>query len=163
MEEDSMKKGIKSVLAMLIGGLVGIGITEKRNRKKIDVAWKMSEKHFNLFIMMSEWVRIKQEGKSIADYLERNEYKTIAIYGMSYAGERLLEELQNSDVVVKYAIDKKADEKYSEVDIYSPAEELEAVDAIIVTAITFMDEIEKMLSKKVACPIISLEDILYEL
>ena len=68
MEEDSMKKGIKSVLAMLIGGLVGIGITEKRNRKKIDVAWKMSEKHFNLFIMMSEWVRIKQEGKSIADY-----------------------------------------------------------------------------------------------
>ena len=64
-----MKKAIKSVLVMLIGGLVGIGITEKRNRKKIDAAWKMSEKHFNLFIMMSEWVRIKQEGKSIADYL----------------------------------------------------------------------------------------------
>lgn len=158
-----MKKGIKSVLAMLIGGLVGIGITEKRNRKKIDVAWKMSEKHFNLFIMMSEWVRIKQEGKSIADYLKQNEYKTIAIYGMSYAGERLLEELQNSGVLVKYAIDKKADEKYSEVDICLPEEKLEAVDAIIVTAITFVDEIEKMLSKKVSCPIISLEDILYEL
>ena len=59
--------------------------------------------------------------------------------------------MQDSDVDVKYAIDKKADERYSEVDIYLPDEELEKVDVIIVTAITFMDEIEKMLSEKVEC------------
>lgn len=163
MEENLMKKGILSVLSMLIGGLVATGIAEKRNRKKINDAWKMSEKHLNLLIMMSEWVRIKQEGKNISDYLKQNNYKTVAIYGMSYVGERLLKELQDSDVDVKYAIDKKADERYSEVDIYLPDEELEKVDVIIVTAITFMDEIEKMLSEKVECPIISLEDILYEI
>ena len=61
-----MKKGILSVLSMLIGGLVATGIAEKRNRKKINDAWKMSEKHLNLLIMMSEWVRIKQEGKNIS-------------------------------------------------------------------------------------------------
>ncbi len=131
----------------------------KKKPKKINDAWKMSEKHLNLLIMMSEWVRIKQEGKNISDYLKQNNYKTVAIYGMSYVGERLLKELQDSDVDVKYAIDKKADERYSEVDIYLPDEELEKVDVIIVTAITFMDEIEKMLSEKVECPIISLEDI----
>ena len=75
---------------MLIGGLVATGIAEKRNRKKINDAWKMSEKHLNLLIMMSEWVRIKQEGKNISDYLKQNNYKTVAIYGMSYVGERLL-------------------------------------------------------------------------
>ena len=39
---------------------------------------------------------------------------------------------------------------------------LETVDAVVVTAITFFDEIEERLSEKVDCPIISLEDILYE-
>lgn len=158
-----MKKGITSFFLMLIGGLIGVEITEKRNRKKLDNAWEMSEKHLNLFIMMSEWVRVKQEGKRIDDYLKQNGYKTIAIYGMSYVGERLLEELKDSDIIVKYAIDKKADEKYSEIDIISPDEKLENVDAIIVTAITFIDEIKKMLNEKISYPIISLEDILYEL
>ncbi len=36
------------------------------------------------------------------------------------------------------------------------------VDAIVVTAITFYDEIKEELSRKIDCPIISLEDILYE-
>jgi hypothetical protein len=36
------------------------------------------------------------------------------------------------------------------------------VDAIVVTAITFFDEIEEKLSEKIDCPIISLDDILYE-
>ena len=40
---------------------------------------------------------------------------------------------------------------------------LEAVDAVIVTPIFFMDEIEEMLSGKMDCPIVSLEDILYEI
>jgi len=39
---------------------------------------------------------------------------------------------------------------------------LEDVDVVIVTAITFFDEIETKLSEKLDCPIISLEDILYE-
>ena len=37
------------------------------------------------------------------------------------------------------------------------------VDAVVVTAITFFDEIKMELSKKLECPIISLEEILYEL
>ena len=81
---------------------------------------------------------------------------------MSYAGETFADELQGSDVKIKYGIDKKADTIYAEFDVISPDEELEEVDAIVVTSITFFDEIEELLSKKVDCPIISLEDILYE-
>lgn len=39
---------------------------------------------------------------------------------------------------------------------------LDTVDAIVVTSITFFEEIEEMLKEKVDCPIISLDDILYE-
>ena len=153
-----MKKRLMSVLILLSGILAGYAITQKWNIKKIKLAWKMSDKHLELFLMMNEWVRIKQEGKNIPDYLE-----TIAIYGMSYVGERLLKELQNTAITVKYGIDKKADEIYSDIDVVFPDSELEYVDAIIVTSIGYMEEVKKLLVKKIACPIISLKDILYDI
>ena len=61
-----------------------------------------------------------------------------------------------------YGIDQKADSIYADVDIVFIEDELQEVDAIVVTAITFFDEIEEKLSGKVDCPIISLDDILYE-
>ena len=42
-----------------------------------------------------------------------NVYKEIAIYGMSYLGERLADELAGSDITVKYAIDRNADNIYA--------------------------------------------------
>ena len=49
------------------------------------------------------------------------------------------------------------------MEVVSPEDGLREVDAVIVTSIFFMDEIEKALSVKLSCPVISLEDILYEL
>ena len=88
--------------------------------------------------------------------------KRIAVYGMSYAGETLIEELKGTRVEVIYGIDKNADKIFSTVDVISMDDSFENVDAVIVTAITFYDEIKDKLSKKVDCQIISLEDVLYE-
>lgn len=156
-----MKKGTIAALFAVGGaalGAVGVGKTLK---EKVDYKSKMSEKHLALYLMMNQWVKVKQENKSIAGYLEAEGYKSIAIYGMNYVGETLMDELLNSSVEVKYGIDKNADTIYADVDILRPEDELPEVDAIIVTAITFFDEIEDDLSRKVDCPIISMEDILY--
>lgn len=115
-----------------------------------------------LYKMMIQWVKVKQQGKSLGSYFEQKKYKKIAIYGMSYAGETLVEELKDSNVKIAYGIDKNASSIYSDVEIVTMDGELEVVDAVIVTAITFFDEIAKALSMKISCPIISLEDILYE-
>ena len=111
---------------------------------------------------MNQWVAVKQEGKNLADYFDKQGYKSIAIYGMSYAGERLLEELKCSDIQVQYGIDKNADNIYMDVNIVTMEDELKPVDAIVVTPIFFFDDIEEELSQKIDCPIISLEDVLYE-
>lgn len=157
-----MKKGAVGVLSLLagaVGGAVSVGkVTNEQIRKK----QRMSEKHLALYLMMNQWVRVKQEGKTLGSYFEKNGYKKIAVYGMSYAGETLLNELKGTGIEVAYGIDQKADERYSDVDIVSPDDELQSVDAIVVTPITFFDEIEEKLSKKTDCPILSLEDILYE-
>ena len=82
---------------------------------------------------------------------------------MSYVGERLYDELKDSDIEVKYAIDKNADGIYSDVEIVTPQEELKEVDAIVVTPVFYFDEIVEALEKKTESEVLSLEDILYEL
>lgn len=157
-----MKKGMIAVLSSLVGAAAGAGAIGKKTMAEIQRQKGLADKHLALYLMMNQWVKVKQENKSIAAYLEQNGYKEIAIYGMNYAGETLYSELEESEVKVKYAIDKNANQKYSEIDVISPEAELTNVDAVIVTAITFFDEIEEKLSEKMTCPILSLENILYE-
>ncbi len=158
-----MKKGLISVLSALTGAVIGAGAVGKVTAKSIDKVKNMSDKHLALFLMMNQWVKVKQESKNLSEYFEKNGYKKIAIYGMSYAGETLIDELKDSNIIVAYTIDKNADSIYSDIDIVSVEEDLKPVDAVVVTAITFFDEIEEKLSAKIDCPIISLEDILYDI
>jgi hypothetical protein len=161
-----MNKGIKTtatvVVSVLTGAVVGATAVGKKISKKTEKAQGYADKHLALFLMMNQWVKVKQEGKNLSSYFENNGYNKIAIYGMSYAGETLLDELKNSNIKVAYGIDKKADSIYADVDIVTMDDDFEKVEAIVVTAITFFDEIEDKLSVKIDCPIISLKDILYE-
>lgn len=157
-----MKKGIMSALSALTGVALGAGAVGKITGNSIKKSKKMSDKHLALFLMMNRWVSVKQEGKNLASYFEKNGYKKIAVYGMSYVGETLIGELRDTGISIAYGIDKNADSIYADVDIVSIDDTLEPVDAVVVTAITFFNEIEEKLSDKMACPIISLEDILYE-
>ncbi|KAI4450836.1 hypothetical protein C823_005373 [Eubacterium plexicaudatum ASF492] len=81
---------------------------------------------------------------------------------MSYAGETFFDELRDTSVEIVYGIDKKTSALNVELEVVSVDSELEEVDAVVVTAITYFDDIEKALSAKLNCPILSLEDILYE-
>lgn len=157
-----MKKGIVSALSMLTGAVMGAGTVGTMKGKEVQKWRDYSNKHLILFKMMCQWVTVKQEGKNLADYLEKKGYKKIAVYGMSFAGETLIGELKNTNVKVAYGIDKNADSIYADVDIVTMDDDIDEVDAIVVTAVTFFDEIAEALSEKIDCPIISLEDILDE-
>ena len=157
-----INKGILTVISALAGAAAGAGIVSKKSEEKLSIQKAYTDKHLSLYLMMNQWVKIKQENKSIADYLAENGYREIAVYGMNYVGQTLLNELAGSSVKVRYGIDKNASNIYSDIDIVLPEEKLERVDAVIVTPITFFDGIEEALSKKLDCPILSMEDILYE-
>ncbi len=157
-----MKKNLFGPATLLTGIGMGAMAVEKIMDKKVQKWQQMSDKHLALFMMMNQWVKIGQEGKKLSEYFERNGYKNIAIYGMSYVGETLADELKNSRVFVKYGIDKKAGRINTEMNMITLEDNLQEVDAVVVTSITFFDEIAEKLRKRVNCPILSLEDILYE-
>lgn len=158
-----MKKGTIAVLSTLLGATVGTVGSTMHGMKEVEKKEKKVDKFKSYYNLLLQWLEIKQEGKNLVSYFEENNYKKIAIYGMGELGNRLYEELKGTEIEVKYAIDKNAENTYSELDVYTIDEQLEEVDAVVVSAIFAFDEIEKELSDKVDCPIISLEDVVYEI
>lgn len=124
---------------------------------------ELDAKNDAILKLFSRWMNLKQEGKNLSEYFVENGYRTIAIYGMHYLGECLLEELRDSGIEVRYVIDKNADKVYSDVTVYTPEAALPEVDVVIVTAFYFYPKIVDKLCRVVDCPIISIADIVYEL
>lgn len=162
-----MKKGSKTIISTVVGAAAGAvaarTVTKKSSSKILMEKDEVLKKVHVLYCAFDRWLQIRQEGRTLAEYFKKNNYKTAAIYGMKELGERLLDELEDSGITVCYAIDKNAEQIYADVDIVTPDDELKPVDVIVVTAIYYFDEIEEMLSEKVDYPVVSLEEIVYEL
>ena len=150
-------------------GIVFLAITAFMSGKifgKICLADKISslDKRYNRcqsrIRTLDLWLRQKQANGQIQDFFLRNNFMEIAIYGMDYLGEYLLQDLQETRIIVKYAIDKNADKIVCGIKTVKPDAELERVDAIIVSAVYHFEDIRKLISSKIDCPIISLDDVL---
>ena len=158
-----MNKGMIAMIAAAFGAVVGATASGKISQDTLEETKKLSDKHLALYLMMNQWVKLKQEGKSLSRYFEKKGYQNIAIYGMNYVGVTLLDELKNTNTHVAYAIDKKADEISAGVKVVSLEDSLENVDVVVVTAVFFFENIKRQLGRKVDCPIISLEEIIFSL
>jgi len=129
--------------------------------KELRRALDLSDKHLMLFLLMNEWVKVKQKNRSVAKCLIERDIRRVAIYGMSYCGQRLCDELDDSDVEIVGCLDQKNGGVYLGHRITAADKIPENVDAIIVTPIFYFDEIRKKLEEKTASQIISLEEIIY--
>lgn len=157
------KSGVISTLVgMAAGAAAGGAAVKSSSSKKMREMMQNGAKVHQLYMAFDQWLQVRQSGKTLVEYFERHNYKTIAIYGMKELGERLYDELSDSGIEVSYIIDKRAGSIYADVEIVPPEADLEPVDVIVVTALFYFDEVEEALEEKVDCPIVSLEDILYE-
>lgn len=161
-----MKKSTSIILSAITAGTAGaVGgaiNVYRRERKQLNQERKTTEKDNEILKAYSHWIRRKQKGESLVDYFHRAGYNKIAIYGMHYLGESLVTELEDSDIEIVCAIDKYAELRYTDLPLYTPDENIPEVDAVIVTAFFYFEEIKDALSSKMDCPIISIEDIIYE-
>lgn len=113
------------------------------------------------FHIFDKWMKIKEAEGTLETYFIENNFSSIAIYGLGALGRHLLDDLKNSrKIQIAYVIDKDADVIKSQFHILNYNEKLPDVDAVIVTAILDFGEIRDMLSEKLKCPIISLEEVI---
>lgn len=113
------------------------------------------------FQILSQWLHLKQDGKTLIPFFEDNLIENIAIYGMGVLGERFYQELQDSRISIHYAIDRFAALKNKPgFKIYSLDEvSWPDVDAIVVTPVQDYWSIVELLEKKTDAAILSLQDI----
>lgn len=159
-----MKKGLVGTLGFLLGAAgAAAGVSYLRGQE-IEQKTKKVDKFKGYYNMLNQWLILKQEGRNLSEYFEKNNYKKIAIYGMGEMGNRLYDELKKTSIEIVYAVDKSAASTYSELDVYDPEDcEYKDADCIVITATFAFDEIEEKLEEIVDFPIVSLEDVVYEI
>lgn len=151
------------ILSFILGTIVcaflffWIQIKKDERIKQLEIE---CEKQKLFYEVLLKWLKTRRIGESIASYLKKRKYNSVAIYGMKEIGVELLNELEECGVRVEYAIDKNASNIYEPIDIYTMEEELPQVDVIIVTAVYYYDGIKKEMAKKVECPVVSILEIL---
>ena len=109
--------------------------------------------------LMLEWMKKKQNGKSISNVLRRYGFDSVAVYGMGDMAGILIRELSDDNIDVKYGVEKAFKGKRFGVDVFSLTDPLKEVDAIIITPIFYINEIKKDLSEKTEMPLICIDEL----
>lgn len=143
-----------------VGFLVGAYCIGEYSGKLLEKKQKTISELYEDKKFLSDWLEMKTNGRTMAYYIRNKGYREVAIYGMGFLGRRLLDELMDTEVHVKYAVDKSADWISDMVEVKKPSDVLEHVDAMIVTAVPFYDEIRANLCDKVNFPIVSIKEFL---
>ena len=106
---------IMTIVGLIIGAIIVGKVVVKPTFEEIRRLREESAKHLDLYLLMNDWVHIKQNRKSLSSYFEKNGYKKIAIYGMNYVGETLVKELQGTNIEIAVGIDKNANSMTSSI------------------------------------------------
>lgn len=158
-----MKYG-KWIIGLAAVGALAVGaVVQKRHKKEKGALLSANNKLSDNYQLLNHWLEVKNEGKSLAGYFLEMGYSRIAIYGMAELANRLTEDLAGSGVEIVYGIDRDAGCSISRIaEVYSPQEDgLPEVDAVIVTPYYALEAIKKDLSGKVACPVVSIEEVVW--
>lgn len=121
------------------------------------------DKFCQYYEICNRWIKLLNDGYKLEDYFIKKNYNYIAIYGMGEFGNRLVEALSNTDIVVKYGINRNMWDAFGELDILGIDEvkNFEGIDCIVVTTVNIFEEVRENLHKKCSCDIISLEDVIF--
>lgn len=119
------------------------------------------QKSETAFQILTKWLKIKQQGCHLTEYFIKNDIKSIAIYGMANIGCCLYDELENSDIQIKYIIDRNPNGMENIIDMSSLDDKL-AVDAIVVTVVLTEKQIINEIRNKGYQKVIGITEILDE-
>ena len=162
-----MKKIIKGfglvMVSLVIGILAGVimitGFCEKIMTNEVERA----NKNGYIFRKVCKWLRAEQRRQTIDLKLKERQISEVAIYGKGEMGKCLIRELENSDVKIKYLIDKNNNSNEFIYKCYHPEDLLPEVQAIIVTPIYQYAEIVAELKHRGNVQAISLGELIDEL
>lgn len=133
---------------------------DKRNEqiKKLERRKMELDKLLELLYVL---VRFRNEGGSFKPFMVKNNYKSVAVYGMGRVGEVVCDYLIQDGIKLAYGIDIGPDYVFYDLPIYSPEDDLPSVDVVIVTVLD--ENVTDILRNNGKYNYIMLDDYLKEL
>lgn len=136
-------------------------------KDRVDNAQK-SNRLISIIALYDYWMYLKIRNKNIVEYLIKKGIKKVALYGMNYVGNRLYDELKNSEIKVIVGIDQDAEKILYEIPILKIDDielrkYIQEVDMIIVTAVAFFREIKQKIERYYPVQVVSMRDILLKM
>lgn len=156
----------KKYVLLLIGcslllGFTGIWKVIEKAGKTIERKNKLVDKYKLYYSLNNKWITLKESGKRLSKYFVENNIKSIAVYGLGDVGLNLCNELMKDGIEVKYAFDGNLIRYDSIIPIRKLEDDLDEVDAVVVTIPDEFEAIKNNLLVKFSCPIISVDDVIY--
>lgn len=145
----------------VIGVILGFAVIWKIFREVMKRDNQEKEKTISYYRILNQWLSLRQSKKTVVEFFEKNNYSTVAIYGMKEMGERLLEELEGTGIEVKCVIDQNPVDICKSITVIHPDNSIPHVDVVVVTASYYFSEIKNKLRGKVCGDIVSIDDVVY--
>ena len=154
-----------SVFGFVIVGILAAVKIISDNKSKMDSLKRQADDNLLQYNMMNRWTQNLQQNKTVVGWLKANNYEKVAVYGIGILSNTLIQELKSGGIQVSYGIDQNTEKPYMPLDfqVYSPEEHLPEADIVIVTIISAYPTVKTRLETKLDCPIVSLENIVYNL
>lgn len=103
------------------------------------------------FITMKRWLENRNKGKTFEDYFKQCGFTSISIYGAGDMGRLLYAEVKNSDIKIKYFVDRNAEGIGSIDDIpvvtIDRIPQMPDVDILVITPAGNFDAISRDLAR----------------
>lgn len=109
------------------------------------------------------WILLEEKNRNVAEWFQKYNVSNIGIYGLGYLGKHLLHELERSDRHIVFIIDKNEKISHKDIPVFHSVNQLPEVEMIVVTAVTYYEEIERELKQATLAQIVSLDTILADL
>ena len=90
---------IKDIAIFACGVMLGNIWYRDKTSKSSD-----TNKYWQSYLMMNEWMQLKQKGRNLSEFFKERGYKNIAIYGMHHTGVTLQNELDGTGINICYGI-----------------------------------------------------------
>jgi len=131
--------------------------------EEVDKAEVIAKKYSRYFLLMDQWMTLREKGVSLTAYLKRLGYKKVAIYGYGVFGRHLHYDLEKDGIQVQYVIDRDRRVEKQGISLFMPTDEsYPKTDAIIITSVYEFDAVWNLMRNKVESPLISLLELFEE-
>lgn len=147
------------LLALIVGVIIGFLLFFFTISERLAALNELCEKYYEMMRIQNLWMEKMENGVMITDLLKRRGYHNIAIYGIGYLGNRLLNQIDTSEVEVSYIIDKKGGSVYGDIPVVRLTSDLKPVDVIIVSSTYYYYEIKKNIEEHLSYDVISIEKL----